>query len=130
MKQFQEEFERWLNDCLSDGCPSEAVAFVFNLFEQNSIHSRYGIEFVGTSEFDLEDTDWACAEVWEPSLGRSCSIPISFCDQDWETCLARVRVLILDILAADTPLSNTLRSKIGIGLGFVDGDLHLLSIDP
>ena len=126
MSQFEEHFEHWLSSCLSGGCPSEVVAFTFNLFEQEIEGSRFGIELVGTSEFDPADSDWACSEVWEPSQGRSIAIPILFCTSDWQVCLAEMTTLIVAISTTNTRLGFILKSVEGVGIGFVDGDLNLI----
>lgn len=126
MARFEEDFEHWLSSCLSGGHPSEVVAFTFNLFEQAAEGSMFGIELVGTSEFDPADSDWACSEVWEPSHGRNIGIPVSFCTGDWRLCLSEMTRLIVAISTTNARLGFILKSVEGVGIGFVDGDLSLI----
>lgn len=126
MAAFPDQIRAWLEAALADGIPSGVVAFAFNLYEAGATDARYGVEFIGASKFDPDNTDWACAEVWEPAQGRSLAIPLSYCDGGWEDCLTQMRGLITSILSERTRLSDQLRAVRGIGLGFVDGDLELL----
>jgi hypothetical protein len=129
MDHFELQFRKWLEDALAEGIPGDVIAFAFNLFEQPSNNARYGVEFVGTSEFDRNDPDWACSETWEPSNGRHSDIPLSFCDGSWEICLSEMSRLISSFLQETSPLAQKLGSVRGIGIGFVDGELLLLKAD-
>lgn len=128
MTTFERDFRTWLASVLSQGVPDRVVGFTFNLFECTTERddSRFGVELVGTASFDPSDSDWACDEVWEPSGGRSISIPTAFSGESWEECLAKMKSLVTDLLDQQTNVSAQLRSVAGIGLGFVDGDLLLL----
>ena len=129
MKQFRDDFEDWLDRSLAAEIPASVVAFSFNLFEHSSGASRYGVELIGASEFDCTDPDWACSEVWEPENGRSLDIPLMFCDDGWEVCLSRMIDLVKSVMQENSPSSEKLRSVRGVGIGFVDGELHLLKSD-
>ena len=126
MKNFRDGYRAWLEGALAEGVPDEVVAFVFNLFEQNSNDGRYGVELVGASEFDPGNPDWACAETWEPREGRKSTIPSSFCDGGWAECLTEMSDLISSFLKEPSSLAQKLNVVRGIGIGFVDGDLLLL----
>jgi hypothetical protein len=129
MDHFPHQYRAWLEAALAEGIPNDVVALVFNLFEQTSEASRYGVELVGASEFDRDNPDWACSETWEPPKGRKADIPLSFCDGSWEVCLSQMRDLISSFLREPSPLSRKLNSVRGIGVGFVDGELSLLKIE-
>jgi len=129
MDRFSQQYRAWLEQALAEGVPNDVVAFAFNLYEQSSNGARYGVEFIGASEFDRSDPDWACSEVWEPSKGRRSDIPISFCDGSWDACLSQMSDLISSFLREPSPLSQKLGSVRGIGIGFVDGELSLLKAD-
>jgi hypothetical protein len=126
MRNFRDGYRAWLEGALAEGVPDEVVAFVFNLFEQNSHDGRYGVELVGVSEFDPGNPDWACAEAWEPSEGRESTIPSSFCDGGWVEFLTEMSKLISSFLMEPSSLAEKLNSVRGIGIGFVDGELLLL----
>ncbi|MFJ2995635.1 hypothetical protein [Pandoraea sp. NPDC087047] len=74
--------------------------------------------------FDLTDPDWACNEVWEP-IDRALRIPIIFSGDAWEECLLAIRSLLRTLLEIDDDMTRVLKSREGVGIGFVDGDLHI-----
>jgi hypothetical protein len=115
-----------LDASLSQVVPSSVKAFTFNLYEPWHIDGvNFGIELVGTSEFDEEDPDWACAEEWEPEI-RGINIPVSYSGQEWEECLLNIKTLLIKQLKNDSSSIRKLKSKQGIGYGFVDGDLEII----
>jgi beta-glucanase (GH16 family) len=126
MMTFPEQFRSQLEAILAQGFPSDFVAFAFNLCELGETDARYGIELVGSSEFDPDDSNWACAEVWTPE-DRFFRIPRSHCDAGWEDCLACMSSLVTSILSEQTLLAAQLLSVRGGGIGFFDGDLEVLS---
>ena len=83
----------------------------------------FGMDLIGAESFDPEDSDWACDEVWAPTE-RILYIPVSDSGKGWEECLERMSSLIKTYLDSDQPAAQTLKSKAGIGIGFVDGDLN------
>lgn len=121
--KFPEQFEDWLSKSMSQGIPAEVVSYSFNLFEYSS--GNYGIEVIGASEFDPDNRDWACEEIWEPDP-RMLDIPADFCCSEWETCLRDVRSLLLSVLEKPTPAVARLKNSQGIGIGFVDGDMEII----
>ncbi|QDT81246.1 hypothetical protein Mal35_47270 [Gimesia maris] len=124
--RFQEQFETWLSNSLEEEIPAEVVAFHFNLYESTGQDDViFGIDLIGAESFDPDDSDWACDEVWAPAE-RILYIPVSDSGKDWEECLERMSTLIQTYLDSDLPAANTLKSKSGIGIGFVDGDLKLI----
>jgi hypothetical protein len=123
---FPTQFEEWLSAALAAGVPSEVKAFSFNLFEPALVPGvKFGIEVVGTNTFDPTNPDWACEEVWEPSV-RRLNIPVSFSGQNWEECLASTQFLVQSVLEKNSQASMQLKSRLGVGIGFVDGDLHVI----
>ena len=121
--KFPEQFEDWLNKSMTQHIPAEVVAYSFNLFEYG--RGMYGMELIGASEFDPDDRDWACEEIWEPDP-RELEISEDFCCSDWESCLRDVRSLVLNVLEKSTPAVARLKTSKGIGIGFVDGDMDII----
>jgi hypothetical protein len=96
---FEQEFKKWAASSVSGDIPPEVQAFSFNLFEAvPSADVKFGIELIGAAEFDENDSDWPCSEVWEPDQ-RQLSIPVAFSGQDWEQCLERVKGLVVQFLS-------------------------------
>ncbi len=83
------------------------------------------IELIGAGMFDENDPDWPCDEVWEP-VPRNLFIPVGYSGENWESCLQRLRALVLKEFDADSPAARMLQSSQGIGIGFVDGDLEII----
>lgn len=52
------EIEEWINSVLEQDIPPETAAFCFNLYEDEG--NTWSMELVGTQQFDLDDSDWAC----------------------------------------------------------------------
>ncbi len=123
MEGFETKFEDWLEKAFEFDIPVEVAAFSFNLFEGGS--DMFGIEIIGASEFDLKNEDWACEEIWEPSQ-RTLSIPIEYSGEDWQRCLEVMRNLVVKFLSTNKNSARKLKSRNGIGIGFVDGNLEII----
>jgi hypothetical protein len=123
---FEEEFLNWLQLGLQSDLPGEIKAFSFNLFEPALVDGvKFGVELIGAGEFDENDSDWACDEVWEPEQ-RQLNIPIEYSGENWEECLEKMKTLVKDILQANQGSVSKLKNVKGIGVGFVDGDLEIV----
>ena len=119
---FESKFFKWLNKSVCNA-PQTVVAFSFNLYDNDS---DFSIELVGTDRFDADDADWACEEIYSPRK-RMIDIPSSFAGTEWEACLDKIRQLIIRFINSDEPGATILNQSQGIGVGFVDGDLLLIS---
>lgn len=123
MKKF---FDDWLEKSLGTEIPDEVKAFSFNL-DESAFEEGYefGVELIGAERFDLEDEDWACDEIWEPTQ-RKIFIPISYSSENWESCLTKMRDLVVKYLSSNKSAAQKLKSREGIGIGFVDGNLEVI----
>lgn len=117
-----ESFSKWLDNLLSQDLPDEIIAFNFNLYE--GCNETYDAELIGTDEFDQEDEDWACSEIYSSG---DCLFSISKTDNInyWEKGLEVFSALIKRYLNEGN-YSSILKSKTGIGAGFTDGDIEIL----
>lgn len=123
---FEQHFEEWLSKGLQTDIPDEVKAYAFNLYEVAAEEGvKFGIELIGAGEFDPEDADWACDEIWEPHQ-RQLLIPIEYSGESWDVCHERMKKLALTTLNSDEPLIQKLKATKGVGIGFVDGDLELI----
>lgn len=126
MASFQNEFRQWLEGGLDADIPEDVKAYSFNLYEPAFEEGvKFGVELIGASAFDPNNSDWACEEVWEPAQ-RRLSIPIEYSGDMWNICLERMKVLTLEFLESDCPVAKKLKSKAGVGIGFVGGDLEII----
>jgi len=121
---FESDFATWLASSLSQCIPDSVIAFSFNLYEPAMVDGvKFGIELIGSGEFDANDPDWACDEIWEPEI-RGVNIPITYSGEAWEECLQKLKALV--ILELDSPETEILKSRRGVGIGFVGGDLEII----
>ena len=124
-----EEFAHWLDDILENNdMPAETKAFCFNLYEESDEDHIYGVQIIAADSFDPEDKEgeWACDEVW--SCGENI-FTVDTSDED-DTGRNRAQELIKEM--AEDYLSNGKYSGVlmeakGVAIGFVDGDLELVS---
>ncbi len=121
---FEEDFKVWLTDSVRTAIPASVRAFSFNLCELDNDGSSFGVELIGSSEFDIEDGDWACNEVWA-ATPRMLEIPVAFSSRSWEGCIAAVKRLVIAAIAADGA-GKILQTREAVAVGFVDGDLDLV----
>ena len=116
---FYLSFKKWLDEQLIHLNLSVAVAYNFNLYDDGN--NKWSIEFVGTSEFDENDSDWACSEIFATRENPYSIVYNGTYIKVFELFKSCV-LMYLD----DGKYSEQLKSKKGIGIGFVDGDLELI----
>ena len=112
-------FTTWLNKVLQSPLPENTKAINFNLYEEAQPNT-FGIQFVATSSFELNNDDWACDEIFS-SNGNMFFFANS---NGWEHALKEVEENVKAYL--ETEDSSILKKCDGIGLGFVDGDLIIV----
>ena len=128
MNYFELNFFHWLDNAAKENVPTSLKAFSFNLFNypyEPGLECKFGVELIGSGEFDEDDEDWACAEIWEPKK-RELEIPVSYSTESWEECLNKVGNLVAEILESNSHLAKFLKQGCAVGIGFVDGSLKLL----
>ena len=124
-----EEFAHWLDDILENNeMPEETKAFCFNLYEESDEDHIYGAQLIAAGEYDPDDADgeWACEEVW------SCEENIFTVDTSDEENKGRVHAQELIKEMAEEYLRNgkyagILNGVRAVAIGFVDGDLEIIS---
>ncbi|MCF6221107.1 MAG: hypothetical protein L3J65_08345 [Robiginitomaculum sp.] len=125
-KSFEHKFRKWLNKSLGEKRPENTIAFSFNLFIWAD--QQYGVELVGTNKFDVDDSDWACEEIFRPKI-ESIRMPLEHTEGHWESALELIKNNVQNYLNSDDPNAKILNTSAGVGVGFVDGDLHLVKLN-
>ena len=124
-----EEFAHWLDDLLENNdMPEETKAFCFNLYEESDEDHIYGAQLIAAGEYDPEDKEgeWACDEVW------SCEeniFTVETSDED-DTGWAHAQELIKEMVEEylkNGKYADILSSAEAVAIGFVDGDLEIIS---
>jgi hypothetical protein len=115
------DFAAWLDAALSRPMPPDVRAFNFNLYE--GVRGTWDIELIGAPTFDPGDPDWACDENFSyPELFFMRRDEVG--DQ-WEQALAMAIDLVSTYLRGGNH-RHVLRTALGVGVGFVDGELSIL----
>ena len=116
-----EKISNWLDEVMEQDIPNEVIAFCFNIYEEND--STWSMELIGTEEFDEEDDDWACEEVSDFGTREN---QFRWSEEaEWNTVLDEIRNILEEYLE-NGRYANILKSKAGVGVGFVDGDVEIL----
>lgn len=116
-----DEVSKWLNLVLEQDIPEEVVAFCFNLYEDGE--NSWSMELVGTERFDADDEDWPCDEITDFDTRKE---PFAWEKAvEWEKALEAMIGVLTEYLE-NGKFADVLKSKAGVGVGFVDGDIEIL----
>ena len=111
----KKQIEDWLLELShNEVIPENIVALNFGIFESEN---GYCVYLIGSESYDVDDDDWACDEVFTT---RDHPFVIE-CESDWELVETFFIGLVNEYLS-----SGKLKEYQAIGIGFVDGDLHIL----
>ena len=130
IKKVENDFHSWLEKVLSIDLPKETIGYAINLYESSDC---YEAELVCTPDFDPEDEDWACDDIfmsdkykfpfdvifkeWEPSseeLGA------------WEEMLEGIVISLKRYISGNTSGAEILMAAKGVGIGFHDASIVLV----
>lgn len=112
---------KWLNDTLKQVVPDEVTAFCFNLYDDGN--GKWSMELVGTTRFDLDDSDWPCDEVTHFKTRENPFVWNT--SSNWDSVLKEMISALKKYLQTGK-YAALLKSKNGVGIGFVDGDIEIL----
>lgn len=112
----------WIDNILNTDIPDGVVAFCFNLYEEGN--GSWSMELIGSSRFDIEDSDWPCDEITDFESRKN--LYEWEMDCSWKKALAYVTNELKEYLS-DGKYANLLKSRKGVGVGFVDGDIKILA---
>jgi hypothetical protein len=113
------EFDYWLDSVLRKKLPSGTVAVNFNLYD--NVDDEWSVELVATDEFDEEDEDWACSEVFT-TRGNPFGIKH---DGTWEDVQKIFEYNVSNYLK-NGKFAHKLRNYQAVGIGFVDRNITIL----
>ena len=122
--RFADEFVGWLTLSFAAGVPDEVCAFCFNLYDRSN-GGQFSVELIGADEFDPDNGDWACSEVWTPAI-RRIEIPLELSGNHWQSCLGTMTGLVNLLLESGSSAAMILKSRQATAIGFVDGDLDVI----
>ena len=111
----------WIDGVLSAAVPDEVAAFCFNLYENDD--ECWSMALIGAGRFDPDDQDWACDEVTDFNSRETLFTWHAECE--WDEAL-RMMTDVLKKYLNEGKYAELLKSKNGVGVGFVDGDIEIL----
>lgn len=115
----------WIDEALSEKLPERTAAFHFNLYEgTDSVH----VQLIGTDSFEAGEVPerdyWPGSETF--TTGEEIfEVPFDVAGSDWRQWLATCLDMLRSYIATGKR-SDVLRTSLGVGVGFVDGDMHVL----
>lgn len=120
-KSANPQISDWIDNILNTDIPDDVVAFCFNLYEDGN--GVWSMELVGTSRFDTEDEDWPCDEITDFDSREN---PYGWeKDCNWEDALAYIVNALKEYLTYGKH-AELLKSRNGVGVGFVDGCIEII----
>jgi len=120
-KVINKPVSNWIDDILNTDIPDNVVAFCFNLYDDGC--GEWSMELIGSSRFDLKDEDWPCDEITHFDSRKNLYKWEMECS--WEEALAYIVNGLKEYLA-NGKYADVLKSRSGVGVGFVDGSLEIL----
>jgi hypothetical protein len=129
------DFARWLDEMLEGDKFENVLAFNFNLYEgrgdeqdeEATEPGEYHIELIGADEFDADDEDWACSEVFT-TREKMFRIEAKYLGE-YEEALEFFIKIVIEYLESSSVNKNKLLEKKAVGVGFVSGDLYIVYKD-
>ena len=115
----ENEFFNWLDEVLNKQLPNDIKAINFNMYEDED--NKWSVELVGTSVFDENNSDWACCEVYTTRNNPYVLIK----ESDWKA-IENLFISYLNRYLDTGKYSNVLKKYSAVGIGFADGDLHIV----
>lgn len=120
----QHQFNEWLEEALPNVPPEDVCAYNFNIAERTD---DFVVEIIGAPAYDPSSSDWACEETWS-CRPYEFSLPHPQVGTEWkpveEMVVRFVREFLTNSIASK---AQWLRDADAVGVGFVDGDLIVVS---
>lgn len=111
--------EKWIDNLFENTIPDAVVAIAFNLYEDGE--NQWSVEMIGSNTFDVEDSDWACEEVFDTRDHILSWIQ----NATWEEILQETISKIQKYIEVGK-YAERIKSYEGVGVGFVDGDMTIV----
>lgn len=109
----------WIDEILKKRISTKVIAINFNLTEYTN--NSYKVQIIGSNEFDENNDDWACKEVFTTGNEQ-----FQFkLDGGWKVVLENIS----EDLKSYVNSSSKLLSYKAVGVGFVDGDIITININ-
>ena len=117
------KYHKWIEKTLSKKLPEGINGFAINLYENTS---SFDAELIATPEFDPDDEDWACDDIF---MSKKFKFPHKALGSDWEPALEEIANSTKNYISLGSKGACLLTAVKGVGVGFVDGNLVLVHIN-
>lgn len=118
-----DKISEWLDNVLETDIPNEVIAFGFNIYDDGNYN--WSMELIGTSEFDIDSEDWLCNEVTDFNTRNNLFQWKQ--KASWEEILNHITGILKEYFK-NGKYADVLKAKLGIGVGFVDGNVVILYV--
>ena len=120
----QHAFNEWLGEALPSVPPEDVRAYNFNIAERVD---DFVVELIGAPAYDPNNSDWACEESWSCRPSEF-SLPHNDVGSEWKPVEELVVRFVREFLTHSAELkAQWLRDSDAVAVGFVDGDLIVVS---
>jgi hypothetical protein len=119
------EFAGWMSSAFNGAALDTVRAFSFNIAET---HDAFVMELIGAPEYDADDPDWACDEVFAYRDPPFQLLPKKK-RHTWENALDFAAGLVRRFIEERSANAMVLASRT-VAVGFVDGDLQVVWPQP
>lgn len=116
-----DKVSNWLDNVLMQDISKDVVAFCFNLYDDGD--NDWSMELIGAARFDTDDEDWPCYEVTD--FGTRKENLVWNKTAQWDEVLDEMVAVLKEYLQKGK-YAEVLKSKSGVGIGFVDGNIEIL----
>ena len=118
-------FNEWLDESLPNVPPEDVRAYNFNIAERVS---DFVVELIGAPAYDPNSSDWACEESWSCRPSEF-SLPHAEVGSEWQHVEELVVRFVREFMTHSADLkAQWLRDSDAVAVGFVDGDLIIVSM--
>ena len=123
MNNIDGQYHQWIENVLSSNLPSNINGIAINLYEGPD---SFDAELIATPEFDAENEDWACNDIF---MSDRFEFPHKDIGHNWEIALNKIVQSTKDYIANNTKGAQFLSTVKGVGVGFVDGNLVMVQVN-
>lgn len=121
-QQHEQAYAEWLDALCKRPMPSDVVAFSVNLYDSAGA-GFYEAELIGAAQYDPEDEDWACDDIFNSGLKERFELPASEVGSDWEKALQLFVDWTRSYCEDASNHGEVLRRARAVTVGFVEGNL-------
>ena len=114
-------FNGWLDNILKDNINDDVIALNFNIYEDSD--NKYRLELIGSSNYDKDNDDWACEEIFST---RDNTYTLNKEDLNEQSNIESAVINLVRNYMYIGTYKDKLENLHAICCGFVDGELEII----